>query len=78
MARLMSTDVDAAAHASGDFDTGAYLPSAAAAVCATSMSLAPAPLTATAPTISPSEKSGKPPSMVTNESVPAANVIARA
>lgn len=55
-----------------------YLPNAAAAVCAISISLLPAPLTPTAPTISPSEKTGKPPGIVTNEPAPAASVMARA
>jgi glyoxylase-like metal-dependent hydrolase (beta-lactamase superfamily II) len=61
-----------------NFDGENYLSNAAAAVCAISTSLIPAPLTPTAPTISPSEKTGKPPGIVTNEPAPAASVMARA
>ena len=55
-----------------------YLPNAAAAVCEISTSLIPAPLTPTAPTISPSEKIGKPPGIVTKDPAPAASVMASA
>jgi len=55
-----------------------YLLNTAAAVCAIPTSLIPAPLTPTAPTISPSDNTGKPPGIVTNEPGPAASVIAKA